>query len=104
MAQFDVHRNTSASRNRVPYLLDVQADLLKVLATRVVVPLVRPSELAGKVIRYLHVEVEVGGKPLVAIVSELAAIPSKALGPRVTSLAHLRTDFVRALDVIIAGL
>ena len=33
MAQFDVHRNPAPSRTRVPFLLDVQADLLKVLAT-----------------------------------------------------------------------
>jgi len=40
MAQFDVYRNAHpATRARVPYLLDVQSDLLETLATRVVVPL-----------------------------------------------------------------
>jgi hypothetical protein len=35
MAQFDVYRNpNAATRERMPYLLDVQPDLLDALATR----------------------------------------------------------------------
>ena len=41
MARFDVYRNPEGSG----YLLDVQADLLSDLNTRVVVPLI-PAELA----------------------------------------------------------
>jgi toxin CcdB len=41
MARFDVHENPSRrSRARVVYLLDIQADMLSDLATRLVVPLV----------------------------------------------------------------
>lgn len=103
MAQFDVHRNTAASASRVPYLLDVQSDLLKGLATRVVVPLVAPAEVGNRVIRDLHLEVQVGGKKLVALTSGLAAIPAKALGPRVASLGARRSEIVRTLDVLISG-
>ncbi|CAA6816935.1 MAG: Unknown protein [uncultured Thiotrichaceae bacterium] len=40
MAQFDVYRNNNpASQEHIPYLLDVQSDLLDVLNTRVIVPL-----------------------------------------------------------------
>ncbi len=103
MGQFDVHRNPAPSKTRVPYLLDVQADLLKGLATRVVVPLVKPAEVGNRVVRLLHLEVEVDGHRLIALTSELAAIPVKALGSRVASLASRRTDIVRALDVLISG-
>lgn len=49
MAQFDVYRNANpATRARIPYLLDVQLDLLDPLATRVVVPLCKPEVLKGK--------------------------------------------------------
>lgn len=42
MAQFDVHANPNPStQEEIPYLLDIQSDLLESLATRVVVPLVR---------------------------------------------------------------
>ena len=38
MAQFDVYRNTNpATRTRIPYLLDIQSDLLESISTRVVV-------------------------------------------------------------------
>ena len=48
MAQFDVYRNPNpATRARIPYLLDVQSDLLEPLATRVVVPLCKPDVLKG---------------------------------------------------------
>ncbi|MCF8107725.1 MAG: CcdB family protein [Desulfohalobiaceae bacterium] len=50
MSQFDVHENTNPETNQtIPYLLDVQADLLETLATRVVVPLITVSS-AGKAI------------------------------------------------------
>lgn len=45
MARFDVHENPSRrSRQRVVYLLDVQADMLSDLATRLVVPLIAKAE------------------------------------------------------------
>ncbi len=54
MSQFDVHENTNPETNQIiPYLLDVQADLLDTLATRVVVPLVTVSA-AGKAISHLN--------------------------------------------------
>jgi toxin CcdB len=46
MAQFDVYLNpNTATRNVIPYLLDVQAELLDSLATRVVVPLVLAEKM-----------------------------------------------------------
>ena len=40
MAQFDVYLNpTTETSHNIPYLVDVQADLLDVLATRIVIPL-----------------------------------------------------------------
>jgi toxin CcdB len=39
MARFDVHRNKAGVAD-VPYLLDIQSDLLQGLRSRVVVPLV----------------------------------------------------------------
>lgn len=103
MAQFDVHRNTSPSKRVVPFLLDIQDDLLASLATRVVMPLVRPDEVMGKPIRHLHIEVEVAGERYVALGSELAAVPRSVLGARVANLAPRRADILRAVDVILGG-
>ncbi len=51
MAQFDVHRNR-ASRE-YPYLLDLQADLLRDLATRVVAPLTPPRTFGARPVAVL---------------------------------------------------
>jgi hypothetical protein len=49
MAQFTVHENKNpATRSFVPFLLDVQTDLLSDLETRVVVPLRPVLALKGK--------------------------------------------------------
>ena len=42
MAQFDIHRNLDeTTAERYPLLADIQDNLLSMLATRVVIPLVR---------------------------------------------------------------
>lgn len=39
MARFDIYRNPGKNKNNLPYLLDVQSNVISGLATRVVVPL-----------------------------------------------------------------
>lgn len=39
----DVHQNADDASGEIPYLLDIQANLLSDLQTRVVVPLIRAS-------------------------------------------------------------
>ena len=42
MAQFDVYKNENELTNqKVPYLLDIQNDILDSINTRVVIPLVK---------------------------------------------------------------
>jgi toxin CcdB len=54
MARFDVCRNPDPrSREAMPYLLGVQSDLLDVLTTRVVVPLIT-AQAMGKPANYLN--------------------------------------------------
>ena len=45
MAQFDVHRNAGLNTAIIPYMVVVQTDLLDDMATRVVIPLVKLSEM-----------------------------------------------------------
>ena len=105
MAQFDVHRNTNpATRTRIPYLLDVQADLLDSLATRVVVPLAKPEVLGGKIAERLSPVFEVDGRKLVMLTPELAGVPRKTLGQRVGSLAGERLSIIAALDLVFTGI
>ncbi|MEW6611637.1 MAG: CcdB family protein [Pseudomonadota bacterium] len=104
MAQFDVHRNPNpATRAVVPYLLNVQSDLLDRLATRVVVPLVRAAELEQAAAQ-LNPCFEIEGQAVVMSTPELAGVPQRALGERVLSLQHRRDEITAALDLLFTGI
>jgi toxin CcdB len=105
MAQFDVYRNANpATRSRIPFLLDVQADLLESLATRIVVPLCKPEVLGGKAAERLNPQFEIDGRKLVMLTPELAGISRKALGERVGNLADQRGAIIAALDLAFTGI
>lgn len=103
MAQFDVFENPNEETNQsVPYLLDVQADLLDSLSTRVVVPLVAASTM-GKVVTHLHPEFMIQATRVLMSTSELAGIPLRYLGKRVGTLKEQRHEIIAALDFLFTG-
>ena len=105
MAQFAVHRNPNrATRSTIPLLLDVQHELLDDLATRVVIPLYKAATMKDGIIEKLTPRVDVNGAPYIAVTPELAGIPRKSLGARVTDLAHRRNDIIAALDLLVTGI
>jgi toxin CcdB len=105
MAQFDVYENpTPRSKKGLPYLLDVQCDLLSGLQTRVVVPLARPEVTRGLLIERLTPQLEFDGVVLVMLTPEVAGVPASSLGRCVGTLAHRRGDILGALDVLLTGI
>ena len=104
MAQFDVYLNSNPdTRKTIPYLLDIQADLLDMLATRVVVPLVlaEKMELAA---RQLNPQFKVKGVAVVMSTAELAGITNRSLGEKVASLKNKRDEIIAALDLLFTGI
>lgn len=98
MAQFDVYANPNVrTKKDVPYLLDLQADLLGSLATRVVVPLVSMSAM-NKPIEHLNPKFRLKRKPVFLSTAELAGIPVRVLGEKVGSLRDQRHLIISALD------
>ena len=105
MPQFAVHRNQNpATRGTVPFLLDVQSDLIAGLGTRVVIPLYTAAAMKGRTIGTLTPPVEVQGKPYVAVTPQLAGISGKELGPQVGDLSSRRGEIIAALDLLITGI
>jgi toxin CcdB len=105
MPQFDVYRNANpASRGRIPYLLDIQSDLLEPLMTRVVVPLGKPELLSGRIADRLNPVFEIEGRNMVMLTPELAGVPVKVLGQRIESLARQRDTIIAALDLVFTGI
>lgn len=105
MARFDIYRNANpATRSRIPYLLDVQSDLLDPLATRVVIPLCRPEVLKGKLAERLNPAFEVEGHRMALLTPELAGVSKKMLGERVGNLSNERGSIIAALDLLFTGI
>lgn len=103
MAQFDVYENTNPATSReIPYLLDVQSDLLNDLATHVVVPLVRASVM-GKIALYLNPVFVVRRTKVVMSTAELAGVPVAVLGDKAESLRDRRDEIIQALDFLFTG-
>lgn len=98
MARYDVHANPDGSG----YLLDVQADLLDGLNTRVVVPLM-PRDNAPVPARRLNPVFAIADQPHVMVTQFLAAIPRSALAAPVTSLAAHDSEISNALDMVFVG-
>jgi len=104
MAQFDVYENPNpASRGSIPYLLDVQTDLLDNLATRVVVPLVASAAMP-KPGRQLNPAFRIGDKTFLMSTAEIAGVSVKSLGKKVCSIKEHRNEIVAALDFLITGI
>lgn len=104
MAQFDVFENPNKETNQVvPYLLDVQAELLDTLSTRVVVPLVAASAMGGKAVKHLNPEFKISNATVFMSTAELAGIPARSLGEKVTSLTDRRHEIIAALDFLSTG-
>jgi toxin CcdB len=102
--QFDVHRNTNSStKMRYPYLLDVQADLLSSLGTRVVVPLTLEKESKDMILTQLMPVFLIRGKKYVAVTPQMAGIARRELGDQIENLTEFRTEILAALDMLLTG-
>ncbi|WP_162683334.1 CcdB family protein [Rhodobacteraceae bacterium DSL-40] len=95
--QFDVFRMSDGM-----LVVVIQNDLLDAVRTRVVAPLL-PVGRAGPPMRGLNPEFQMGAERVVLMPQLLATLALPELGERVGSLAPMRDDIVRALDILLAG-
>jgi toxin CcdB len=103
MARWDVYRNTtSRAAADIPYLLDVQADLLSHLDTRVVVPLYVAAAVP-RPISHLQPVLQVEERAVVMDTPTLVGVPRRVLGERVANLAPQGPTLLAALDFLFTG-
>ncbi|UWQ86152.1 CcdB family protein [Leisingera caerulea] len=98
MARFDVY----ADAENAGYLLDVQADLLESLNTRIVVPLIA-VRTAPAPARRLNPVFSIQSGQYVMVTQFLSAVPCSALKTPVASLAQHDTEIMGALDMVLTG-
>lgn len=98
MARYEVYRAPEGPG----WWLDVQVDLLDVLNTRVVVPLL-PEGLAPVPAKRLNPVLEVEGARAVMVTQYLAAVPVRALGRPVGSLETHADEIGAAVGMVVVG-
>jgi toxin CcdB len=102
--QFTVYANgDERTRAAVPYLLDVQSDLVAKAATCVVVPLISTAR-AGRPAERLMPTFDIAGEPWVMDTLQLAGVPRTVLGGAVADLSHERARILAALDMLVSGI
>lgn len=104
MPQFAVYRNENpGSCDEFPFLVDVQADLLEELGTRVVIPLARSEALIDFPTQYLTPLITFQGRPYALLTPQLAGISRDELGPQAGSLADQERAISTAIDFLLRG-
>ena len=104
MARFDVYPNAGDHSPSTPYLLDVQADLLDGLESRMVIPLRSKDHFPNvKLPLKLTPVFTIDGKEYLLEVPKMGAVPKRILKTPVTSLVEDQVKIISALDFLFQG-
>jgi toxin CcdB len=103
MKQFDLFANPfQRSRERQPFLVALQSDLLsRSLDTVVVAPLETAD--SGKYADRLNPRLNIEDKSFTLITQEIVTLRKSVLGKSCGSLAHERDHVIAALDLLFTG-
>jgi toxin CcdB len=101
MARLDVY--PTPGKSGVGYVVDVQADILSGLATRVVVPLI-PESALSIIAQDLNPVFVIEGARHVLLTQAIATVPRRELRHGVASLLEYRDIVLRALDILLTGI
>ncbi len=98
MARFEVFADPSGDG----YLLDVQADVLDELNTRIVIPLL-PASAAPKPSKRLNPVFEIREVPHVMVTQFMGAVPTSMLREPIAALTDRDMEITGALDMAFFG-
>jgi toxin CcdB len=98
MTRFHVHR----LKGRDGLVLDLQADLLDSIETRVVAPVTPVGEI-GPIFVRLSPCVEIDGQSHLILIPSMASIPRRLLGEAVMDLTHRQDEITMATDFLFQG-
>ena len=103
MAQFDVYRNSGKYSNIVPFVVDIQSDILSNFDTRIVIPLQSAEFMKSSnidIIAKLNPILTVCETEVILAPQQMAAVHIRELGKKVDSLESMRMEIITALDVL----
>lgn len=105
MAQFTIYQNKNLqSKKLIPFLLDVQSNLLDSLQTTVVVPLTKYEPNKDKAVNQLMPILNVEGTDYLMLTPQLAGISRKELGKPICNVEYARTEIINAIDFLLVGI
>ncbi|MBF5094788.1 hypothetical protein F1643_10130 [Azospirillum sp. INR13] len=102
MRFLDVCLNPAAQGKKnhpIPYFLIVQGDYVGIDRTRVVVPLIRSSEVETPIPKIMP-SITVGNEDFVVVTPQIVAFPVAKIGVVIASALHAQSDIRRAIDVL----
>ena len=98
MARFDVYQPDGGEA----LLLDCQADLLSMLDSRFVIPLM-PLGFLDNPFNRLNPLFDIEGRRVVMVTQSAATVRSRALGRHIGSLASRQDEIMNAIDMLLTG-
>ena len=101
MARFDVYAFNAPN---VPFVVDVQADFLDPLNTRLVIPLNPKESYGGRPLDRLHPTITLDGTDYLLMTTDMATLPTAKLGERLDNLEDdYRLTITDAIDFLLQG-
>jgi toxin CcdB len=101
MPQFDVHQNTGAHKDTIPFVVIVQSAQFDSYRRRVVVPLVKSAALGKISHTAFNPTFKIRGTSVILHPLEIVSIPVNQLGALVGSLSEQGQLIVAALDELL---
>lgn len=105
MKQFAVYKNKSRNKQAYPYFIDVQADMLAHLNTRLVMPLTQKANSNSQV-KVLTPVITIEQVDYVVLATMITTTDVKNLKDEdaIMDASHLRDQLVSAIDMMILGI
>lgn len=104
--QFDVYPTPGRAKEFFPYVVDVLADPLSTLDSRLVVPLLpmQTAKAVPKLLTRLNPVVEMSGQRYALLANQLANVSASRLHEPAGSLADQRQAIIEAIYFLITGI
>ncbi|EKS8825323.1 CcdB family protein [Escherichia coli] len=105
MKQFSVYKNKSRNKQAYPYFIDIQAEMLAHLNTRLVMPLT-PKDNSNSQVKTLTPVININQVDYVVLTTMITTTDAKNLNSDnvVMDVSYLRDQLVSAIDMMILGI
>lgn len=100
MARFDLFRVNS---RRIPLMVDVQAEILGDLASRVVIPLRAVEPAVEPQLPRLKTVLVIDDQPYLLLTTDIGAQPLHSLGKPIGNIKEHRDEITSAMDFLFQG-